>query len=286
VTETGTYPVCAFHPDRRAGVVCQRCDKPICPTCMNQASVGFHCPDCVRHGKQKVVHGRAAFGGLTTHTSTLTLILIGVNVLIFLVQATRPDDPLFRLNEVLFDFGLNGPFIAENGEWYRLFTSAFLHWNILHLALNMFALWNLGPIVERSLGRARFGVIYAVSLVAGSAGAALMDPLAFTAGASGAIYGLLGALVVLFRDRGISIMQSGLGLTLLINFVFTIGYPGISIGGHLGGLVGGLASTWILVEGSRRLRNPQLALLLAASLILAFFAFGLWAATTWTDPIF
>jgi membrane associated rhomboid family serine protease len=255
---------------------------------MHQASVGFHCPDCVRQGQQKVVQGRAAFGGLTSRSTPLTMTLIGVNVALFLLQAAAPiaATPFGRINEVLYDYSNFGPFVAEAGEWWRLISSAFLHWNLLHLALNMFALWTLGPLVERSMGRMRFGVIYGASLMAGSAGSLLLAPDALTVGASGAIYGLLGALVVLFRNRGISIWQSGLGITLLLNFAFTIGYPGISIGGHLGGLVGGLLSTWILVEGPRRMRNNDAPLGFAVALIPLFFVFGLWAATTWTNPIF
>lgn len=289
MTETGTYPVCAFHSDRRAGVVCQRCDKPICPSCMHQASVGFHCPDCVRQGRQQVVHGRAAYGGLTARTTSLTLVLIAVNVAVYLYQMSQ-GDIVFRfggrLNEVVYDYGLQGAFINEEGEWWRLITSAFLHANILHLALNMFALWNLGPLVERSMGRTRFGIIYAASLMAGSAGALLVDPQAFTAGASGAIYGLLGALVVLFRNRGISIWQSGLGITLLLNFVFTIGYASISVGGHIGGFVGGLIAAWLLVELPKQVRNRDAVVGFAVALVPLFFVIGLWAATMWADPIF
>src|SRR5690606_14241832 len=120
-----------------------------------------------------VVQGRSAFGGLTARSSPLTMILIGVNVLLFLVQSAAPEvfTPFTgRINEVLYDYANFGPLVAENGEWWRLISSAFLHWNLLHLALNMFALWNLGPLIERSMGRLRFGVIYAVSLMAGSAG--------------------------------------------------------------------------------------------------------------------
>jgi len=255
---------------------------------MHQASVGFHCPDCVRQGKQKVVQGRAAFGGLASRTAPLTMILIGVNVLLFLFQIVAPTvvTPFGRINEVLYDYANFGVFVAENGEWYRLISSAFLHWDLLHLALNMFALWMIGPLIERSLGRLRFGVIYAVSLMAGSAGSMLVEPNAFTVGASGAIYGLLGALVILFRNRGISIWSSGLGITLLINFAFTLGIPGISIGGHIGGLVGGLLATWILVEGPSRLRNNEALLGFAIALVPLFFVVGLWAATTWSNPIF
>jgi membrane associated rhomboid family serine protease len=270
--------MCAFHPDRRAGVVCQRCDKPICPACMTQAAVGFHCPDCVRQGRQRVVRGRAAFGA--TQAPLVTYVVIGINVAVFLYQLSQPVD------RVLFDYGLNGGAVADGGEWWRLVTSAFLHVDILHLALNMIALWIIGPLVERMIGRLRFALIYGVSLMAGAAGAVLVSPRSVTAGASGAIYGLLGALVILFRIRGISLWQSGLGLTLLINFVFTVTYPHISIGGHIGGFVGGLSATWLLVQGVRRLRAPQSMVWVVAGLVPVFFLIGLWASTTWTSPVF
>jgi membrane associated rhomboid family serine protease len=276
---TEDYATCAFHPDRRAGVVCQRCDTPICPSCMTQASVGFHCPNCVKKGKQKVVRGPAAFGA--TQRPVLTYAIIAVNVAVFLYELSEGDvagrSSIFK---VLVDYGLNGPAIAQDHEWYRLITSAFLHVSIFHIALNMLALWNIGPLLERTLGRTRFGVIYAVSLVAGSAGAVLLAPNQLTAGASGAIYGLIGALIVVFRNRGISFWQSGLGLTLLLNLVFTLTFPNISIGGHLGGLVGGLVATWLFVEGARRLRQPQTVLWVCIALVPLFFVLGLAAANS------
>jgi membrane associated rhomboid family serine protease len=280
VTDTDTRPFCAFHSDRRAGVVCQRCDKPICPACMHQASVGFHCPDCTRQGKQKVVRGNAAFGR-TPSAFPITIGLIVVNVLVYLVQVAGGDlvEQGFNLgNRVVWDYGLAAFPISENGEWYRIITSAFLHANILHLALNMYGLYLLGSILERSMGRLRFGVVYAAALLAGSTGALIMDPNALTVGASGAIYGLMGALVVVFRNRGISIMQSGLGLTLFINFVFTLSISNISVGGHIGGFVGGGLAALVVVEGPRYLRNRDAVVGVAAALVPIFFLVALMAA--------
>jgi membrane associated rhomboid family serine protease len=276
VSDIDTRPFCAFHSDRRAGVVCQRCDKPICPACMHQASVGFHCPDCVRQGKQKVVRGNAAFGR-TPSSTPLTFILIAINVVVFLYEISQGT--LAGEYKVNIDYGLNAFFIAQNGEFYRVVTGGFLHASVLHILLNMWALYVLGPLVERSLGRLRFGIVYATALVAGSAGALIIDPNALTVGASGAIYGLLGALVILFRNRGISVWQSGLGITILINAIITVTIPGISWGGHLGGFVGGALATLVLVEGPRYVRNRDAVVWIAGALVPVFFAISLMAAS-------
>jgi membrane associated rhomboid family serine protease len=278
---TTDVQTCYRHPDRRAGVICQRCDRPICPACMHQASVGFHCPDCVKQGRQKVVRGNAAFGRAPSSTP-LTFALIAVNVVVFLVQLTRGDLIIQGINfgnKVLNDYGLYASAISDHGEWYRIITSAFLHANIIHLLLNMWALFVFGPIVERSIGRVQFGIVYASALIAGSAGALLLSPDKLTVGASGAIYGLMGALVVLFRNRGISLMQSGLGITLILNFVITLGISNISVGGHIGGFVGGLVSTLIIVEGPRYVRNRGAIVWIAGALVPIFFAVGLMVAS-------
>jgi membrane associated rhomboid family serine protease len=180
-------------------------------------------------------------------------------------------------NEFMVKYGLFGPAIAD-GDWYRIITGAFLHANILHLLLNMYALFVLGPIVERSLGGVRYVIVYAAALLAGSAGALILDPNALTVGASGAIYGLMGALVVLFRNRGISLMQSGLALTLFINFVFTLSIANISVGGHVGGFVGGALATLVVVEGPRYVRSRDALVWMAGALVPIFFVVGMLAA--------
>jgi membrane associated rhomboid family serine protease len=196
------------------------------------------------------------------------------------VQLSRPDvfeAGIGRGNEFMVKYGLFGPAIAD-GDWYRIITGAFLHANILHLLLNMYALYVLGPIVERSLGGVRYVIVYAAALLAGSAGALILDPNALTVGASGAIYGLMGALVVLFRNRGISLMQSGLALTLFINFVFTLSISNISIGGHVGGFVGGALATLVVVEGPRYVRSRDALVWMAGALVPIFFVVGMLAA--------
>jgi membrane associated rhomboid family serine protease len=277
VTDADTQQHCAFHPDRRAGVVCQRCDKYICPACMHQASVGFHCPDCVRQGRQKVVRGNAAFGR-TPSAIPVTMGLIAINVVVFLIQIAAGDEFVGRINignKVIHDYGLNAGAISDGGEWYRIITSAFLHANLIHLLFNMYALYIIGPTVERALGPVRYVIVYATALLAGSAGALIVEPDALTVGASGAIYGLLGALIVLFRNRGISIWQSGLAITLFLNLVITLSISNISIGGHIGGLVGGATAAFVIIEGPRYVRNRNALVWVAGALVPVFFLLGM-----------
>jgi membrane associated rhomboid family serine protease len=167
-----------------------------------------------------------------------------------------------------------GTTVDTSHQYYRLLTSGFLHWDIIHIALNMWALYNLGPTVERALGRLRFGLVYFAALLAGGAGAVIATPHSLTAGASGALYGLFGALVIIFRRAGIDVWRSSLGFTILINVGITIFLPGISIGGHLGGFVGGLAAAWLVVHGPRVLGSDKAAVAAAAALVPLFFAIG------------
>lgn len=263
-------PTCYRHPGEPAGIVCQRCDRPICPKCMHQASVGFHCPECVKAGKQQVISGPGAFGIVRP---LLTQVLIGINVAVFAIgmvverSNVLGGDVSGSFHEklalvahvwvrgnTLFDGPAPGTqeIGVGAGEWYRLVTSGFLHYGIFHLAVNMYALWILGTVTERLAGRLRFGIVYGVSLLAGSLGALLLSPDGFTAGASGAIFGLMGALFIAERAAGIPFRSSGLLPVLVLNLVITFGIPGISIGGHLGGLVGGAISGWVLFDLARR----------------------------------
>ena len=125
-------------------------------------------------------------------------------------------------------------------------TSAFIHESVLHVAFNMWVLWVLGTVFESYVGSRRMIIVYGVSLLWGAAGALLFSPGALTIGASGAIFGVMGAMVVMFRQRGIAVMQSGLGVLIVLNLVFTLTVPGVSIGGHIGGLVGGMLAGAVL----------------------------------------
>jgi len=230
---------------------------------MHQASVGFHCPNCVAKGKQKVISGRAAFSA--AFTPTLTFALMGLNIAIFLLGESA------NVNRVFFDYGL----YAGTDEYYRLVTAGFLHDGILHVGLNMWALYNLGPVVERSLGRVKFGLVYSIALLAGSAGAVLLKPDQITVGASGALYGLFGALVILYRHHGLNVMRSGLGMSIILNVVFTLTIPNISVGGHLGGFIGGIIATWVAIYGARGLKSNRAAMIALGALVPVMFVAGI-----------
>ena len=282
---------CYRHPDQFAGVICQRCDRPICPRCMHQASVGFHCPECAKAGKQKVYQG---IGSLQTRP-LLTQVLIGVNVAVFLLVVALDGSGAIGgdSGQVHLDYSLiakfhQGPFVfpgygVGEGEWYRMITSGFLHYGILHLLMNMYALWILGGAVEHFGGRARFGAIYGTALLGGSLGALLLSPGSLTAGASGAIFGLMGALLLAHRAQGIPFRNSPLLPVLVINALFTLGIPGISIGGHLGGFLAGGAAGWILLDyGSRRDVEKWVPFALCGVLAVGCLVTGVVFATAWT----
>ena len=229
-----TDRVCYRHHDRRAGVSCQRCNRPICPSCMVSASVGFHCPDCAKAG---AAGSRTISARDLAPTSYLTLTLVAVNIAIFFIDRAGIGVNSRALSQ---EWVLYEPFVAR-GQWWRLVMSGFLHANLMHLAFNMFALYSIGTFLEKVVGPLRYGLIYAVSLIGGSLGVMLLSDAAPTVGASGAIFGIFGAFAVLSLSRGISPMASGIGSTILLNLFITFTVPGISIGGHVGGLLAGAA---------------------------------------------
>lgn len=257
---------CYRHPDRRGGVICQRCDRPICPDCMHQASVGFHCPECTRAGGQRVVRARQLGGG----GPLVTNLLIAANVAVFVAGL---GSGLRTRDAVIIDGGLFGPFVAD-GEWWRLLSSGFLHANLIHIAFNCLVLYQLGQLLEPVLGRLRFIAAYLCSMVAGSFGVMVLDPNAVTVGASGAVFGMMGVAVALMRSRGINPFQTSLGGTIMLNLLLTFSIRGISIGGHVGGLVGGLVAGWLLTELSARTRSAAVPVGAVAALTLVLFAGG------------
>jgi membrane associated rhomboid family serine protease len=242
--------VCYRHPNRETGVRCSNCERPICPDCMTSTPVGMRCPECARQGRTRIRTMRSV-----SDEPTLTYILIGINVLAgigsLLGGGAGADS-----SSLTDDGGISRHFIAE-GEYYRLLTAGFLHAGPFHLLFNMLALWILGSMIEPALGRWRFGLVYFVSLLCGSFGALLLSPDSLTVGASGAVFGLMAGAAVLARNRGFSLMESGLGLWIGLNLLITFTIPNISIGGHLGGLVGGAIAALALVDLRERLRVPD-----------------------------
>ena len=234
---------------------------------MTPTPVGMRCPECARE-RTKVKTLRTP-----PTTATVTQVLIGINIIVFIAE-TAAGAPLGGGGggQVFNKGALFGPLIAHQHEYWRIVTSGFLHDGVLHIAFNMFFLYVMGAILEPAIGRVNFLAVYLTSLIAGSFGALLFQPDAVTVGASGACFGVLGALIVVARARGIPIWQSGLGITLLINIVFSLSVRGISIGGHLGGVVGGLIAGVLIVEIAERRDNQPLALL--GCLLVAVVSFA------------
>ncbi|MEU2668704.1 rhomboid family intramembrane serine protease [Streptomyces sp. NPDC007164] len=253
---------CYRHPGREANIRCTRCERPICPECMIDASVGFQCPDCVRQGAG-TGHGPAvgrprtvAGGSITADPRLVTKILLGINVAVYLAvlaKGTALVDDLILLGRASTYYGGPPEGVAE-GQWYRLVTSMFLHQEMWHIAFNMLGLWWLGGPLEAALGRARYLTLYLVSGLAGSALTYwLSAPQQGSLGASGAIFGLLGATAVLMRRLNYD-MRPVLAL-LAVNLVITFNpWGGIAWQAHVGGLVAGTLIAIGMVHAPRERR--------------------------------
>jgi membrane associated rhomboid family serine protease len=236
--------VCYRHPSRETGVSCSNCGRPICPDCMTATPVGMRCPECSRQ-RTPVRTMRNVYA-----EPTATYVLIAINVLAWLGAWISGGDN----SSVYIDLGtighgqvLEGTQVSQigiaDGEYWRLVTGAFLHDpnNPLHILFNMYLLYLLGRMLEPALGHVRFVALYFASLLAGSFGALVAAPDELTVGASGAVFGLMAAAFVLQRARGIDPWRSGIGPLIIFNLALPFVFPGlnISIGGHVGGLIGG-----------------------------------------------
>ncbi|WP_327366829.1 rhomboid family intramembrane serine protease [Streptomyces sp. NBC_01217] len=257
---------CYRHPSYETYVSCTRCERFICPDCMREAAVGHHCVECVKEGQRSIRQARTVFGGAVPRSAVplVTYVLMGLNILAYLGELVRPG--IVDRFEML-GAGLNGPdgarYVYEpgsfpgfdavgvvDGEWYRLLTGAFLHlppdessfgsvpFGVLHILVNMYALWNLGRVVEEQLGRARYLALYLLSALGGSVLVYLIAPSAGTVGASGAVFGLGAAFYVINRRLGrdmqaVNRFMAGFLIWMLVSAGFT------SWQGHLGGLLTG-----------------------------------------------
>ncbi|MEQ3551304.1 rhomboid family intramembrane serine protease [Pseudonocardia nematodicida] len=256
----GGEQVCVRHPDRATRLQCTRCDRPACPECLQPASVGQHCVDCVGAAARSAPRWRNVAGASSTGKPVIVPALLAVNVAIFVLTVVTAGSLFGNFGSPLFAEGALVPAFVAQGEVWRIVTSGFLHIGPLHLAFNMFALWIIGREVEMVLGRARFCAVYGVALLGGSAAVMLLsNPLGPTAGASGAVFGLMGALFVLLRRLRLPV-GSVIGV-IAVNVVISFSISGISWQGHLGGLVFGAATTAALVylgAGSRNRRQIQI----------------------------
>jgi membrane associated rhomboid family serine protease len=277
---------CYRHPDRETGLSCSDCGRPICADCATFAPVGIRCPDhaSVRRGPATKIRPRpvrrAPGIALATGVAPITRALIGINVVVYLITVVQGPGGLNSPGgSVYVRWVLYGPLVAHGG-WYRLVSAMFLHASIVHIAFNMFALWVIGRPVEQYLGPVRYVGLYLVSGLAGSAGALLQAPLSPTVGASGAIFGILGAMVIL--EWQVTGQLAGQAMSLVaINLVISFLIPGISWGGHVGGLIGGIVIMLAYAHWSDRGRAQygQIGILgliglftvAAASVAIAYF---------------
>ena len=249
-------PRCVRHPDRPTLLSCSRCGRPACPDCLRSAAVGQQCVDCVGAARRDVPQARTVAGAPVrsqANTPLVTYILIALNTAIFAITAAQSGSVMNneRSSSLFFEWALWPPMIAARDEYIRVLGSGFLHFGVLHLAVNMFALYVIGRDTELVLGRLRYLAVYLVSILGGSAAVMLLETGAVTAGASGAVFGLLGAqAVILMRLRR---SPAPVLAIVVLNVVISITIPGISLWGHLGGLAAGAAATAALLFAPRAL---------------------------------
>lgn len=255
-------PTCVRHPNRPTGLACTRCGRPSCAECLRPAAVGQHCVDCLRTDQRGVAPVRTVSGAAAARTSApyVTYALIAINVVIYAITAAQSKNLMDnQLGSALFlDWVLWAPAVAD-GEWWRVLGSGFLHYGPIHLALNMFALYVVGRDAELVLGRLRYLAVFSASLLGGSAGVMLFSQNSLTAGASGAVYGLFGAItIILLRLRQ---NPNQMLIIIGINVFISLSLPGISLWGHLGGLAAGTLATLgiLFLPAWLRVTTPQAA---------------------------
>jgi len=276
-----TAPVCYRHPAKETYVRCTRCERPICPDCMNEASVGHQCPECVAEGKRSQRPVRTAFGGSAAgRTGTVTRTLIGVNVAVMLLEIVSGGAGAIAggawggllggtttLSNDLSIFANPALYANDPLQYYRLFTAMFVHFGVLHLLMNMYALWILGRDLERALGPLRFTAIYLLAGLGGNVAAYLFGtPGVPTAGASTAVFGLMAAIFVILRRLKLSVAP--ILPVIVINIIFTFLVANISVAGHLGGLAVGAIAAAVVAYAPPDKRNVVQGVGLSAVFVL------------------
>jgi membrane associated rhomboid family serine protease len=240
-------PTCYRHPDRETGLSCSECGRPICTECMTMAPVGIRCPEHAGGNTRRTIINppKVARAPGRVLAARVTAGLIALNVIVYLITTVQGAGLNNPGGSLYTKWILYGPFV-DDGDWWRLVTAMFLHGFLLHIVFNMFALWVIGRPVELYLGPTRFLILYFVSGLAGSAGALVQSPTTPVVGASGAIFGVLGAMMIL--EWQVTGRLAGNALTwIVINLALNFFYNGvggnISVGGHIGGLIGGILVT-------------------------------------------
>jgi len=272
---------CYRHPDRETGLSCSVCERPICTDCATFAPVGIRCPD--HSGKSQGVE-RVTKSVQRAHSegtgALITRALIAINIVVYLLTVATGGGISSNADTIYVHGVLFGPSVAD-GDYWRLITAAFMHYGPIHLGMNMLVLWFVGAPLEERMGRGRYLLLYVVAGLAGSAGALLITPCSPTAGASGAIFGLFGAALVLER-QGIFVYGGSIIGLIVLNFIFTFSLSGISVGGHVGGFVGGILAMLGLSRFGRTHalygRAGVLGYLLLLTVAVASVALGVWAA--------
>lgn len=287
-----TETTCYRHPEREAAIRCQRCGRLICPECMVPAPVGFQCPECVRSAAKQT----RAIAFIADQKPYITYALIAANALVALAGLSQGGWAQGDLGAIGREGAVLGggvilrdgvPTLAgiSQGEWYRVFTGGFIHAGPIHIFFNMLLLWQTGMLLEPALGRPRFALLYLVSLLGGSFGALLLAPNSMTVGASGAVFGLMGSLFVAERKGVFGGRQSSVGFLIVINLVLSVAIPGISLGGHVGGLIAGSITGWVFHEFDRRRIAQAIPVFMVLAMCWALFAGCLWASTFWRNPL-
>jgi membrane associated rhomboid family serine protease len=252
-------PVCYRHPGRATYVSCVRCGRPACPDCLRPAAVGHQCVECIRSGNKTVRQASGRFGGAVTRDARVTQALMGLNIVLYLIELAHSqlgyDWSMIGLSQIY----RGGPIVGVAvGQWYRLITSAFIpppgvgYLGFLDIAFNMWALFVVGPAVERVLGHARFLTVYLVSAVGGSILIYCLVPFELAAGASGAIFGLFGAWFVLAKR--LQADARPVILLIVINLALSFSIPQIAWQAHVGGLIAGGLLTAAFAYAPRRNR--------------------------------
>ena len=261
---------CVRHPDRPTGLACTRCGRPSCPECLREAAVGYQCVDCVRAAGREVRRATTVAGAPTGVRPLVVPVLVAVNLLVFALTAVQAGSIAANFDSELFVRFALVPELAASGEWWRLVSSGFLHIGPLHVAFNMYALWIIGRDMEVLLGRARFLAVYLLGMLGGAAAVMWLQPGTIVAGASGAVFGLMGGLLVavlrLRRPYG-----QVLGL-LAVNLALGFFVAGISWQAHVGGLLVGAAATAVLLHAPPARRTPVQAGGLTALAVVVLLA--------------